>query len=381
MRSFLRRLLLGSLVALLVVAAALGALGWWAWETLHRPVEPPGGEARVAVEPGLGATAILERLEETGVIRDALLARLYLEYYLDRPALQAGEFAFTGPLTTPEALDRLIRGEVVTYPVTVIEGQTLEETAAVLALEGLGDRSRLLALMGDPAPIADLDPEAEDLEGYLFPDTYHFPRATPEEEIVETLVETFRRRFREEVRPLLEARERQMEIAAGKSTDPGKEAPELPTVREVVTLASVVEKEARLDQERPVIAGVYQNRLERGIALYADPTVIYALKRLGRWDGNLRRDDLQIDSPYNTYRYPGLPPGPIASPGLASLQAAAAPADVPYLYFVSRNDGSHVFATTLREHNRNVERWQRRYWRERWAEERGREKEEEEDGR
>ncbi len=132
-----------------------------------------------------------------------------------------------------------------------------------------------------------------------------------------------------------------------------------------MTLASIVEKEAQLDEERPVIAGVYRNRLDRGIGLYADPTVIFALKQLGTWDGDIRRRDLELDSPYNTYRYPGLPPGPICSPGLASLLAAATPADVPYIYFVSRNDGTHVFAETLREHNRNVDEWQRRYWRDR----------------
>jgi UPF0755 protein len=133
----------------------------------------------------------------------------------------------------------------------------------------------------------------------------------------------------------------------------------------VVTLASIVEKEAGVAAERPLIAAVYANRLERGMGLYADPTVIFALKRLGRWDGNIRRADLALDSPYNTYRHAGLPPGPICSPGVGSLVAAASPADVPYLYFVGRNDGTHVFATTLAEHNRNVATWQRRYWRER----------------
>jgi UPF0755 protein len=138
-------------------------------------------------------------------------------------------------------------------------------------------------------------------------------------------------------------------------------------MRHVVTLPSIVEKEARQPEERPLIAGVYSNRLARRIGLAADPTVIYALKKRGTWDGNIRKADLQIDSPYNTYRYAGLPPGPICSPGLASLTAAADPADVPYLYFVSRNDGTHVFSSTLEEHNRNVEIWQRRYWRERRA--------------
>ena len=140
--------------------------------------------------------------------------------------------------------------------------------------------------------------------------------------------------------------------------------------RDLVILASIVEKEALLDEERPTIAGVFANRLRRGMKLDADPTVIYAVKLRGDWDGNLRKGDLSYDSPYNTYVRAGLPPGPICSPGLASLLAAAAPAEVPYFYFVSRNDGSHVFASTLREHNRNVDRWQRQYWRERWARER-----------
>jgi UPF0755 protein len=203
--------------------------------------------------------------------------------------------------------------------------------------------------MRSPALIADLDPEAQDLEGYLFPETYSFAERTSEREIVETLVRTFRRRYEKSVRSHVR---------------PGV------TLRQVVTLASIVEKEAQVATERPVIAAVYRNRLDQGIGLGADPTVIYALKRAGRWNGNIRRTDLQIDSPYNTYRYAGLPPGPICSPGVASLEAAAQPAAVPYLYFVSRNDGTHVFAQSLAEHNRNVNQWQRRFWRERRAQER-----------
>jgi len=142
----------------------------------------------------------------------------------------------------------------------------------------------------------------------------------------------------------------------------------------VVTLASLVEKEASRDEERPIVAGVYANRLRLGMGLQCDPTVIYALKRQGKWTGNLTRRDLQVESPYNTYRYAGLPPGPIAAPGRASLEAALAPAEVPYLYFVSRNDGSHVFATTLEEHNRNVRQFQILYFRELRARERERER-------
>ncbi len=339
-----------ALVALLAVAAA-AAGGAWVWRLLHRPFQSYQGERLIAVEPGTGARAILDRLEKEGVLADADLARAFLVYRLGDPSLKAGEYRFDEPLNTPQVLDRLIRGRVVTYPVTVIEGLTLEEIAETLAAAGFGDAATLRLEMQRSDLIGDLDPQAENLEGYLYPDTYNFARGTSESEIVATLVRTFRKRFTTEVAPLLEGTNRR-------------------TVRELVTLASIVEKEARVDGERPLVAGVYTNRLRIGMALYADPTVIYAFKLLGTWDGNLRRKDLRLDSPYNTYVYPGLPPGPICSPGVASLVAAAAPAETRHFYFVSRNDGTHVFAETLAEHNRNVERWQKRYWRERWARER-----------
>jgi UPF0755 protein len=351
-----KKLLWLGLVLLLVLLAGAAALGAWGWWTLNQPyigfTQP---ELVVEVPTGMDARTILELLEQQGVLPNALLARLYLVHRMDDPPLKAGEYRFRNAATTPEVLQVLIRGEVVTYPIVVIEGLTLEETATQIAEQGFGDRGRLVELMSSPALIADLDPEALNLEGYLFPDTYAFARGTIEEDIVAALVTTFRGHWEEDIQPLLgEDDER--------------------TIRELVVLASIVEKEAGVDDERPIVAGVYTNRLERGIALYADPTVIYALKLAGTWDGNIRRRDLKIDSPYNTYVYPGLPPGPIASPGLASLIGAAQPADVPYLYFVSRNDGSHVFATTLAEHNRNVDRWQREYWRKKWAEERAKER-------
>ncbi len=341
-----RVLWLMALAALAMPAAA----GLWVWRALHQPHRSYQDERLITVEPGTGARAILERLETAGVLSDARLARAYLVYGLGDASLKAGEYRFSEPLSTPQVLDRLIRGRVVTYPVTVIEGLTLEETADSLAAQGFGDAQILRLEMRRGDLVADLDPKAEDLEGYLYPDTYSFARGTTESEIVATLVRTFRRRFTSEVDPLHRASGR--------------------TVRELVTLASIVEKEARIDGERGLIAGVYANRLRIGMGLYADPTVIFALKLLGTWDGNLRRKDLQLDSPYNTYVYSGLPPGPICSPGVASLIAAAAPAEISHLYFVSRNDGTHVFADSLAEHNRNVTRWQKQYWRRRWAQER-----------
>jgi UPF0755 protein len=347
-----RRIAIGLGILLLLLLVPAGQMAW-SWWKLQRPYKGyPGPEKQVAVEPGATAGQILQKLEKEGVLADADLARTYFIYFLREPAIQAGEYLFKGPLTTSQVLDMLVRGQVVSRSVTLIEGLTLEEIAERLARARFGRREVFLDLMRSPRLIASLDPNAPDLEGYLFPETYSFASGTGEREIVETLVRTFRERWDREVRPRL---------AGG---PPGR------SVRQVVTLASIVEKEARIASERPLIAAVYSNRLERGIGLAADPTVIYALKRLDRWNGNLRRDDLRLDSPYNTYRWAGLPPGPICSPGLASLTAAADPQDVPYLYFVGRNDGTHVFAETLQEHNRNVEIWQRQYWRKRWAAER-----------
>lgn len=337
------------LITILLAATVAGAAGFWLWQRVHEPFQGFTGDKSIDVSPGTPATEILASLESEGILFDADLARAFLVYRLGNPSLKAGEYRFDTPLTTPQVLERLISGRVVTYRVTLIEGMTLAETAQALADAGFGDEAILSSEMLRSDRIADLDPIATDLEGYLYPDTYHFARATPETEVVGALLRNFRKRFAAEVQPLVESSGR--------------------TIREIVTLASIVEKEARLEDERREIAGVYANRLRIGMALYADPTVIFAIKRLGRWDGNLRRPDLKLDSPYNTYVYPGLPPGPICSPRVASLTAAANPAETKHLYFVSRNDGTHVFAESLREHNRNVTRWQKQYWRERWARE------------
>lgn len=346
-------------VALLLalVAASAAAVGLrWAWHELN---EPPGSTAQeeriIVIEPGESGRQIIERLADRGLLRRPLLARLYLRFGLTGRSLKAGEYRLHTGMAPVTVLRQLIEARVVTYPVTVIEGSTLEETAEQLAASGFGEHARFLDAMRSPALVADLDPEASDLEGYLYPDTYAFARGTNEDEIVQAMVSQARRHITSSILPMIDA---------------GQSGRRSARLRDVIILASIVEKEALLDQERPIIAGVYSNRLERGIGLYADPTVVYALKQAGTWDGNIRRADLKIDSPYNTYVHRGLPPGPIASPRLASMKAAAQPAEVPFLYFVSRNDGTHAFAETLAEHNRNVYLWQKKFWRDRWAEER-----------
>jgi UPF0755 protein len=233
---------------------------------------------------------------------------------------------------------KLVRGEVFARRLTFPEGLTIAEMAEVFESRGFGTAAQFLEAASDASAIKELDPVSTNLEGYLFPETYALPRGTPASRLVEMMVERFLSVFDERLRGL--AQEQGL------------------TTRQVVTLASLVEKETGQASERPLVAAVYRNRLKIGMGLQADPTVVYALRLAGRYDGNIRRQDLAIDSPYNTYRYPGLPPGPIAAPGAASLEATLTPADVDYLYFVSRNDGSHAFARTLSEHNRNVREFQ-----------------------
>lgn len=351
--------------ATLLAGLAAGGAAWW----LAQPYRGYASEGiTVTVPSGWNVRQILTELERVGVVRSALATRLLLIYQLGDPPLQAGEYRFDLPLGPAAVLDKLTRGEVVTYPLTIIEGLTLDETAEAIANAGFGNLADLRQRVYDPTPIRDLDPLATDLEGYLFPETYLLAKGTSSGQVIAAQLDAFRAAYQREIASLLATPAPPRE-AAGARPNTVSAAPPVATLRELVILASIVEKEAQLPAERPLVAAVYRNRLDRGIGLYADPTIIYALKRLGRFDGNLRKADLAMDSPYNTYRVAGLPPGPICSPGLAALRAAARPADVPYLYFVSRNDGSHVFASTLAEHNHNVEVWQRRYWRQRWANE------------
>ena len=257
--------------------------------------------------------------------------------------LKAGEYRFDQPLNAVEVIDRIAKGDVYKRLLTFAEGLTIAEMAKVFEERGFGSAEEFARAAKDPSLIQDLDPKAPDLEGYLFPETYALPRSTPAADVVKQMVALFKQMFDADLRAAANA--------AGLS------------VRDAVTLASLVEKETAQAAERPLVAAVYRNRLTLHMPMQADPTVIYALQKAGRYHGNIRRDDLQFDSPYNTYRYPGLPPGPIASPGLAALQAAVRPADVKHLYFVSRNDGTHVFADTLAQHNRNVATWQVRFFR------------------
>lgn len=340
-RAFFKYLVL----PVIVVAMLAGLAGSSFWDRMHAPFSGYSGtEQFVEIPAGASTREIGRRLVAAGVVEDEDLFRASLWWSGRARELKAGEYRFDRALSPLEVVDVVSRGEVYSRRVTFPEGLTILEMARIYEARGLGTAASFIDAAKNVSLIAELDPVARDLEGYLFPETYALPRATPASRLIAMMVERFKVSFPEALRD--------------QAAEQGF------TVREMVTLASLVEKETGKAEERSIVAAVYRNRLRIRMGLQADPTVVYALQKAGRYDGNIRRDDLAFDSPYNTYKYAGLPPGPIASPGKAALEASLAPADVEYLYFVSRNDGSHVFSTTLTEHNRNVRRFQIEFFRE-----------------
>jgi UPF0755 protein len=332
------------LILVVLVAVAGGLAVYFGVSRVHEPYRGyDTADVFVDVPAGAGPATIGQRLVAAGVVRDELTFRGAVWLSGHARDLKAGEYQFAEPMTALEVIDKIARGDVYRRRITFREGLTIPEMAAVFEQSGFGTAAAFTQAASDATLISELDPAARNLEGYLFPETYSLPRETPASVLIEQMVGLFHKALTPAIREGI--------TAQGLS------------IREAVTVASLVEKETAVAGERPLVAAVYLNRKRIGMPMQADPTVIYALQLAGRYDGNIRRADLQFDSPYNTYRYPGLPPGPIASPGRAALEAVAQPADADYLYFVSRNDGSHVFSRTLAEHNRNVREWQIEYFR------------------
>jgi UPF0755 protein len=317
-----------------VVLAALITVAYVGVRYLREPPIPPRG-AMVMVREGDTVATVAARLERAGVVRSAVLFRAWARLSGRDRAMQPGEYHFPAPLSPAALLEVLATGGE--HPeVTVPEGLTVREVAGLLARNGYGAAETFLCLADDPEFLLAAGVPGPQLEGYLFPDTYRFTPVMGASEILAVMVRRFHERF--------DAARHRRGAERGMS------------VNEVITLASIVEKESALPAERPVVAGVFYNRLRIGMPLQSDPTLIYGLPD---FSGDLTRADLARATPYNTYLVTGLPPGPIANPGLAAIDAVLAPADTPYFYFVSRNDGSHVFAANLQDHNRNVARYQK----------------------
>jgi UPF0755 protein len=337
----LKRLALAAIVLSLLAGALLAGA---AARTLFTPANPRAGERVFEVEPGEPLVRLAERMTRAGLLTDTtpFTARLFVLWArirgVDRQ-VKSGEYELSASMTPDQILARIVSGEVKTYAVTIPPGWHAREIAARLDEAGICDADALVALASDADFAHGLELPVDSLEGYLFPETYRFRRNTPPEEVATAMVEQFRSAFTDADRAAVDASEYDL--------------------HQIVTLASIVEKETGVPRERPRIASVFENRLERGMRLQSDPTVIYGiLVTRGSFDGNLRRSDLETDTPYSTYTRGGIPPGPIASPGIEAIRAVLAPEDTSYLYFVSRNDGTHEFTKRLRDHNAAVARYQ-----------------------
>jgi UPF0755 protein len=362
---------------LLLLAAAVG-LAWLAFD-LFSPYRGYAGNIFVVIEPGSSASRVAESLVARGVLRHRL--PFVVRYWAGRPrhTLRAGEYLFDHPLRPIDVYRRLVQGDIYLHTVVIPEGSDRFDIARILNLRLGIDPEQFLRTTQQTMPIHDLDPEAPSLEGYLFPDTYRFARSVSAATVVLTMLVRLRHilatRLAGQVPsstpkspPQLGKERRGPTPGSPRQKGRGANAP-TPGSRpqmgretswhDVITLASIIEKETPEASERALIAGVFERRLERGMPLQSDPTVVYAARLASRPIGPITQGDLEFDSPYNTYRHSGLPPGPIANPGLASIRAALNPASGDALYFVANNHHGHVFARTLAEHQRNVSRYRR----------------------
>jgi UPF0755 protein len=319
---------------LLFLVAVFFSLGFGLF--LVSPADKAGKDQVFVVKEGSSLKEVAADLEKAGLIADRTLFTLWTRVKGYGKDIRAGEYSLNAAMPPVQLMEILRKGLVILHPVTIPEGFTRDQIADALAAKGLADKKRFLELTQDKALLQQYGIPGLSFEGYLFPDTYHFSRGTPALAILEAMV----KRFKMVASPLME-----------KAQGPGM------TFREVVILASIVEKETGRPEERPLIASVFLNRLRLGMRLESDPTVIYGIEN---FDGDLKKKDLAEKTPYNTYVIHGLTPGPIANPGLESMKAVLDPAKSDYLYFVSKNDGSHHFSKTLAEHNRAVEIYQKR---------------------
>jgi UPF0755 protein len=309
---------------LVLIALTVAGWGWWAF---YAPVTPHAATA-LLLHSGYSTRRIAEELHQAGVIHSELAFRLWHRVH-PQPKLKAGEYLFERQASLPDVYGRIARGDIYFHTVTIPEGYTMFDIAKAMEDAGLGPAEDFVRVARTQTQlITDLAPQAKSLEGYLFPNTYEFTRTQSQEEMVAEMVRQFR----------------QVAQQIGLSTN----------IERTVTMASIVERETAAPAERPRVASVYFNRLARKMALDADPSVIYAEQLAGTYRGSLHHADLSVNSPYNTYRFPGLPPGPIANPGRSALAAALHPDTTNFLYFVSDGNGHHRFSQSLEEHNRNV---------------------------
>lgn len=317
---------------------------WWLKAAMKKPHQHAAAHKIVSFKSGTGSSEIIATLQREGILASQFPIKVWLRVHARNQKFKAGDYQFPSPIAPLQVVNMLVKGDIATKSFTIPEGYNQWDIARILgSLTGLkqpplANPDDAQELLKNTALIAEFDPQAKDLEGYLFPDTYEYTTTTTREQLVEAMVKRFRKVFT----PQLQQQAQEMGW----------------NVRQVVTFASLIEKEAKVDAEREMISSVYHNRLRLGERLACDPTVIYAALLEGKYRGKIYRSDLDRPSPYNTYMFAGMPPGPIASPGKRSLTAALNPAQTDYLYFVvdvTKNDGSHKFSVTSADHDRAVQ--------------------------
>lgn len=325
------------LFLLLLVLAVAAWIGYSAYRKIYHPFQGYAKSVVVQIDSGMTVAAIAAKLQRQGIIANAAYFTRYYRLFFADKKLKAGEYLFDTPLTMRQVIQKLDLGKAILYKITVKEGLWIGETAQVFANAGLFSAGEFLRAAGNAKLIRDLDPQAKDLEGYLFPDTYLVRKDITASDMAALMVEHFRQNFNN----TFFWRARDINFS----------------VRQAVTMASLIEKETANRDERFLVSSVFHNRLKQNMLLDCDSTIVFALKKAGRYSGKLGWDDLKFPSPFNTRLHNGLPPGPIANPGYASLEAALYPENTEYLYFVAKDADSHYFSGSLAEHNRAVRKF------------------------
>lgn len=343
------------LVILILILAAAALVAFWLSREFTRPYRGfSAAQVFVEIPRGTSRWNIAGLLQRNGVIHSRLAFLLVSEKHR-RSVLQAGEYMFDNAATPGQVFTQIAGGRIFVHVVVVPEGWTMFDIATELEKQRLCTKAEFLSVAENASLVGDIAPHAKSLEGFLFPSTYQFSRGASPEEMAATMVHEFREEWSR-----IQASTRQNSSPQGANEDPAKAESAKPlSTDEIVTLASLIERETPQPQERPIVASVFYNRLKLGLPLQCDPTVQYALDLAGKPTPKVSAEDLHVKSPYNTYLHRGLPPGPIANPGDASLQAALHPARTHYLYFVANGSGGHFFSATLAEHNRNVQKYKR----------------------
>lgn len=338
------------LITIAVFAIVVCLAVYYLYSLVYSPYKGYSEASKIVIiERGSSVDEMIHTLVSAGVLKDEQGFKVILKFKGGERSLLAGEYFFDRPMSAMEVYDKFRRGDVYYHRFTVPEGKDIYDIAMLAENAGFYRKDDLLSVMNNPSLIRDIDPRADSLEGYVFPDTYLVSKIMEPREIVAKMIGNFRAKYDSNLKGIINAQGADL--------------------RRIVIIASIIEKETSRPEERNIISSVIHNRLKLGMGLQMDPTIIYALKKDGTYDGNLKREHKAMDSPYNTYKYRGLPPGPICNPGVSSLIAACSPADTKFLYYVSKNDGSHEFSTNINDHNKAVYKWQKKYWREKWREE------------